>query len=1178
MLFLSSGYAADLSSSLAGWGSWAQLESGKALVKLNSQDRANPSISMSFKGGGATSLVSRSGITIQENALAVSFWCRLDSGSAAPVWITLSEADKFINDGGADTFRAPMGSLSAGEWKKIVIPISSFTYAFTKGQGGDHKMERAKIDKLSFCIHNYPEQFSFSISALEFIDAIPSESSAAVQVLPSGSRNLFSGDCSFETGINDWLYFKGTALPETDKSTAAHGKSSLLIRPASSWIFNSWYLNLLSKGESYTFSFYAKAEKDGEEISAKLITPEWREPASKKYKLSDQWKRYSFSVPPQSRNETVYAAFQGNFSCTVWLDAVQIEKGTALSEFIQPEAYSVSLGSEFPGGIIPFRKGEPFELNFSMLNNTDTDSGQVSLFLELNDMDGNKYDGIRITTELGKGELLKKKLSFLKEQKEGFYSINISLRDSSGRLLLSQESSFALVADWRARTKGNPFFGTQPGVPLDCLKAIGAETIRNTATQWQHAEPEKNKFTFREGQKASAGTYHRYGMAWLATLEIAKAPAWAKDKYGLPAEPAMIGAFIDKITDFLGESADYYEIQNEPDLDIGSHRGLAMKEAAARYSDILNFCGKKLKEKNKKVLFCVSGEGAAFAEEVFRNASSSFDIFAPHPDAGARYVGPEGTALSPEENDLKGKMLAYLDMTKRYPGKKELWIGELGWGMDIDVPLNSSYSRTYAEYLCRTFLIAMSIPELKKLIWFTSYGCLEGKRYEYGIWHNRKGLQPLPSTAAYANLSSIFADGHELKEILSDNELKVYAFKSGQSVVTTLWDSARNPDGIFSVKVPSNTVRDIRNIYGSRLAGVSFFKGGSSIFSNMLGIRSNEMMLEINSSPVFIISDELAYQILKQNILVSVKTARPVSLSVHMKDSSHLKISMKNNSDTPFKGSLSVAGHDSLSSESFSMTPHGNTSMLLPFKASQENDSLASISINADGTEIMKAEKKIPQLNAIPYIQVQNPEFLPGVLKKMKPLQELKERSFLYPQDPTVGWNGEDDLSVKYWVAWDKKNFYFAALVKDDIHVQKYKNGSIWNGDSIQIAFDTLNDAVSPSASYDVNDYEYGLARSEVRDVVWRWQCPPSRKADTEAADLILKTYKEDAGLLYVLSIPWSELSPASPEPGTVFGMNFIVNDDDGSGRNYWMGPSLGIGEGKKPVHFRKFFLEAPAP
>ncbi len=346
----------------------------------------------------------------------------------------------------------------------------------------------------------------------------------------------------------------------------------------------------------------------------------------------------------------------------------------------------------------------------------------------------------------------------------------------------------------------------------------------------------------------------------------------------------------------------------------------------------------------------------------------------------------------------------------------------------------------------------------------------------------------------------------------------------------------------------------------------------------MLGIRSNEMTLEINSSPVFIISDELAYQMVKQNILESVKTARPVSLSVHMKDSSHLKISMKNNSDAPFKGSLSVSGHDSLSSEPFSMTPHGNTSMLLPFKASQENDSLASISINADGTEIMKAEKKIPQLNAIPYIQVQSPEFLPVILKKMKPLQELKERSFLYPQDPTVGWNGEDDLSVKYWVAWDKKNFYFAALVKDDIHVQKYKNGSIWNGDSIQIAFDTLNDAVSPSASYDVNDYEYGLARSEVRDVVWRWQCPPSRKADTEAADLILKTYKEDAGLLYVLSIPWSELSPASPEPGTVFGMNFIVNDDDGSGRNYWMGPSLGIGEGKKPVHFRKFFLEAPAP
>ena len=59
----------------------------------------------------------------------------------------------------------------------------------------------------------------------------------------------------------------------------------------------------------------------------------------------------------------------------------------------------------------------------------------------------------------------------------------------------------------------------------------------------------------------------------------------------------------------------------------------------------------------------------------------------------------------------------------------------------------------------------------------------------------------------------------------------------------------------------------------------------------------------------------------------------------------------------------------------------------------------------------------------------------------------------------------------------------------------------------------------------------------------------------------------------YVFVFPWPVLAPAAGEAGTIFGLNFIVNDDDGRGRTGWLGITGGIGEGKIPRLFRKVLL-----
>ena len=61
---------------------------------------------------------------------------------------------------------------------------------------------------------------------------------------------------------------------------------------------------------------------------------------------------------------------------------------------------------------------------------------------------------------------------------------------------------------------------------------------------------------------------------------------------------------------------------------------------------------------------------------------------------------------------------------------------------------------------------------------------------------------------------------------------------------------------------------------------------------------------------------------------------------------------------------------------------------------------------------------------------------------------------------------------------------------------------------------------------------------------------------------------------IYEAAIPWSELDIKPPQAGQVMAMNFIVNENDGMGRIYWMGLTQGIGESKRPIVYRKFVFQ----
>lgn len=147
-------------------------------------------------------------------------------------------------------------------------------------------------------------------------------------------------------------------------------------------------------------------------------------------------------------------------------------------------------------------------------------------------------------------------------------------------------------------------------------------------------------------------------------------------------------------------------------------------------------------------------------------------------------------------------------------------------------------------------------------------------------------------------------------------------------------------------------------------------------------------------------------------------------------------------------------------------------------------------------------------------------------------------------------WDGDDDLSSTFMVAWDDYYLYIAARVIDDEYVQNASGKNLFKGDSIELLLDinVAKDYYDRNLSLD--DFQFGISPGpdepgdDVESYVWY---PRSRRG-------VYKTIKvaalpTDDGYRIEVKIPW-EIMDIEPDIGKHYGFAFSVSDNDDDDEN----------------------------
>ena len=1008
------------------------------------------------------------------------------------------------------------------------------------------------------------------------------------------ASNLIPEDSSFETEKIVYMALGSEPPIETaiDPYTSIDGGNSLKLRFAGGAFTRPRGKSVsTTPGKTYTFSLYAKGERNGVNASLRLVSTRWwGEPLDAKTKniiLNKEWKRYSLSIT--AKEEKYWLGFQINEPGIAWIDAVQLEEGK-LTQYKNTKQESFGILCPLSYHHL-FLSGEKIPINICYYNNrTEFGNKGLKISYQISDFYGKIVkQGENLKFNVDKDGRFKKSLSF-KPEKLGLFTCRSQIK-KDGVLLRDALTTFAVVKHPVKIKEGiEPFCGIDSRrMPAGISEKLNFPWME-ALIHWGYVEPEKGKFNW-------AGTYcdrifDFKKRGFKVKVIIWGSPEWSWDEKELAeckakgiapctsASPGLLPNlkdwrdFVRAAVTRYKDAVDIWELWGEVELTMGRHNAYyrykypdAVKgkfvcgPVTDRYAEMIKVATKEIKSiipdaKIGAIRPCNVdiGTNFTFSREVFKKSGKDFDVFPLDPYCSPWIIGPflpeSGT---PEKLfDTFEKAFALI---KEYGNNQHIYISEIGWKLDRSVAPDSAYAKEHASKLAKTYLVSKMTKGVDLCQWL---GLKDSGAGDGAVCFWRPQGYPLPAVPAYSTVSRVVENVIESKRIDLGSDIVAAVFKKPDSADACIWIKGEKAKVTILTSPRSISIFDVvGNPAKTEIKGkeITFEVGELPVYLSKKGKRAfNQLCQALSSAKLQITPARVSFNITsidRGNLYIKNRTSQKLlaNISLYLPDN---KVLTKNNIEIPLSIKRPVK-------------------FILPASLIENEGEKIRVEIDCHGFE--KVITSVP-LEWKTCKKISFPVKIDGDLSEWSshPYILMDKREQIRPVHQ-VNWSGVEDLSAKVYIGWDKESFYLAGEVMDDKHFNNKEGPMIWNGDCIQFAFDPrLNAFQKKEGGFDSDDYNLGLALAKEVPSSYLWN--GSDKELWKKGEFAVVRDENKKKTFYEARIPFSSLRIFPEKDRTLFGFSFaILDDDEGAGQTYYYRLSQGIVSGQYPRYFKRFVL-----
>lgn len=713
----------------------------------------------------------------------------------------------------------------------------------------------------------------------------------------------------------------------------------------------------------------------------------------------------------------------------------------------------------------------------------------------------------------------------------------------------------------------NAFFGTSFGENPRTMKRIGARFIREIV-HWKYTNPSDGVFSFekyadwgRRCREAGLGTIYTFAIwqrpDWLGSRD----PGVLKNEESFQKWRTWLQSGLQEL--LVDPRYEAVEVGNEPDLEFSDSLLVKKNERVDLIAKLIRTGYDLARSVSPDIPVlgagCSGGGDGSLrmVEAILPRLDHKIDYLSIHPyPAGAQLMKPDGAWTWPD-GFLERTVSAYEPIVSAFTCGKKIWCTELGWAYPVPGSRVDAAALDYAAVCSQTLVILKSMEHVGKVSWFIGTG-LEPARYG-GATHAETGFsynffrraefgkyEPTTAVSAFATASSLLEGAQPQGKLDLGPALVCYLFDNPATgnCVTVLWAAKRPVLADFGKKPPITSTLDT---YGRSLSDAT---------------------VRLTRSPVFLIADRHHLNDVKTLLHASnYSPEEPVEIDqIRAGASDEVLVDLVSYEASPLDICLSAGN----TSHAVTLKSGKNTvGITLPRDLLSTDRLLLPLELSVKNGQPKKVMFSKPLIRA----RYCSPADLhigsrSGGGQGIVLDRELSKRTDILPADPNVGWSGPEDLSVRYGFAWNEDGLYFVAEVRDDEHVPTSpESADFYQYDSLQFVIDPKCDS---GESLKAGDREGGVALDS-NGAAQSYQLFPitTGKPKFEAW-----AHRNGKITVYEIAVPSSTLGEKALTAGKFVALNFILNDNDGSGRHYWMGPSDGIANGKRPSVYPWIYLE----